>query len=346
MQDDLPQPDGRRAEGAISGASPRLYQRAFEILARQIKTGQIPPGARLMESKVTAQFGISRAPARQALAELARNGLIEKSTGRGFTVKNRTGTGSAPTAEPDAEPEAEDAVTLSSLPTWERIYGEVEREIAGRSSFARWRVTEAKLAEYYGVSRTVAREVLGRLQQRGVIRKDGRSRWYAPALTPAYVSELYELRWVLEPVALVKAVPNAPPGSIARMRRSLDEAIRNAQAIGGGTLDRLEEELHIAFLGYCGNLSLMQAITLPQSLLIAHRFLYRWTPCLFETEPFLVEHRGIVDRLDGGHTAEAAQALEQHLKVSCDRAIARIDAVSRQFNPDDLPYLERMGRQT
>ena len=339
MQNDLPQPSVRRAEGAISGVSPRLYQRAFEILARQIKTGVIPTGARLMESKVTTQFGISRAPARQALAELARTGLIEKSTGRGYTVIDL---GSVPATEP----EADDAITLSSLPTWERIYGEVEREIAGRSAFATWRVTEAKLAQYYGVSRTVAREVLGRLQERGVILKDERSRWYAPALTPGYVTELYELRWVLEPVALVKAVAHAPPGAITRMGRSLDEAIRNAHTIGGATLDRLEEELHITFLGYCGNLSLMQAITLPQSLLIAHRFLYRWTPRLFETEPFLAEHKGIVDRLEAGKTAEAAQALEDHLKVSCDRAIARIEAVSRQFSPDGLPYLERMGLRT
>ena len=222
----------------------------------------------------------------------------------------------------------------------------MEREIAGRSSFAGWRVIEAKLAEHYGVSRTVARDVLGRLQQRGVVRKDERSRWYAPALSPTYVSELYELRWVLEPVALAKAAANAPPGLLARMHDSLEATLTHPRTITGETLDRLEEDLHITLLGHCGNLSLMQAITLPQSLLIAHRFLYGWNPRLFETEPFLQEHLAIVDRLAAGKVAEAAATLEAHLKVSRDRAIARIDVVGKQFNPESLPYLERIAGRT
>jgi DNA-binding GntR family transcriptional regulator len=86
----------------------------------------------------------------------------------------------------------------------------------------------------------------------------------------------------------------------------------------------------------------MQAISLPQSLLIAHRFLYRWTPRLFETEPFLPEHMEIVERLEAGLAAEAAEVLENHLRVSRERAIARVDAIVRDFDPEDLPYLERL----
>ena len=323
---------------APSGASPRLYQRAFEILAGQIRSGQIPPGAQLLESKLTAQFGISRAPARQALAELVRSGLIEKSPGRGYHVAG--GRPTAPFVQRTADAGA--STPLSSLPTWERLYGEVEQEIAGRSAFASWRVIEAKLAGYYGVSRTVARDVLGRLQERGVIRKDARSRWYAPGFSPDYVTELYELRWVLEPVALAKAAPRAPTSLRVTMRRNLEQAVAIAASVGGDTLDRLEEELHIALLSHCGNLSLMQAITLPQSLLIAHHFLYRCTSRLFDTEPFLAEHLVVLDRLDAGDVAGAARALEQHLKISRDRAIARFDVVRSLFDPDDLPYLERL----
>ncbi len=200
-----------------------------------------------------------------------------------------------------------------------------------------------RLARHYAVSRTVARDVLGRLQQRGLVRKDDRSRWHAPALTPRHVGELYELRWVLEPLALAKAAPNVPAPYLGQVRRSLEDALAHADSIGGETLDRLEEDLHITLLGYSDNPSLMQAITLPQSLLIAHRFLYRWTARLFEREPFLGEHLDVVARLERGRVAEAAQALERHLKVSRERAIARIDLVARAFNPDALPYLDRVG---
>src|SRR3546814_13329575 len=87
--------------------------------------------------------------------------------------------------------------------------------------------------------------------------------------------------------------------------------IANAQTLGGATLDSLEEEMHVALLGHCGNRTLMQAITLHQSLLIAHRFLYRWTPRLFATEG--------------------------HIRVSRDRAIARIEVIRPHMTPEELP---------
>ena len=335
-----------RREPPTSGPTPRLYQRAFDILARQIGEGVIPAGTRLQESGIAQQFGISRAPARRALAELAERGLLEKPAGRGYLVRRGAARQKKPAAP--AEPLPLDLLPgtgarLLSLPTWERIYGEVENQVIARIAVASWRLNEAELARSYGVSRTVTRDVVGRLQQRGLLRKDDSARWYAPALTPDHVGELYELRWLLEPVALMKAAPRLPPGFLARVRNHLEEAIVHADTIGGPTLDSLEEDLHVALLGHCGNRTLMQAITLHQSLLIAHRFLYRWTPSLFETEPFLPEHREILERLQQGKPRAAADSLEQHLRVSRERAIARIDVIRRELQPEELPYLERLG---
>ena len=76
-----------RRERKTSGPTPRLYQRASEILARQIGEGVLAPGTRLQESGIAQQFGISRAPARRALAELAERGLLEKPAGRGYLVR-------------------------------------------------------------------------------------------------------------------------------------------------------------------------------------------------------------------------------------------------------------------
>lgn len=325
-------------ERTVTGATPRLYQRAFDILAQQIRDGAIAPGTCLLESVVAQQFGISRAPARRALEELARSGLLRKSDSRGYLVREDAARG----ARRLATTPAAGASRLQALSTWEKIYGEVEHEIVARIAFAGWRVNEAKLARTYGVSRTVARDVIGRLQQRGLLRKDDSARWVAPALTPDHVSELYELRWVLEPVALQKAAPRVSRGYLRGLRERLEDAIDNASAITGATLDDLEEDIHVALLGHCGSSALMQAITLPQSLLVAHRFLYRETPDLFGTEPFLPEHLEVVTRLEQRKVAAAAKALEQHLRVSLDRAIARIDVIRREVTPSELPYLERL----
>jgi DNA-binding GntR family transcriptional regulator len=313
-----------------------------EILGDQIRHGALAAHAVLTESAVAARFGISRAPARRALDELQQAGLIARAEASGFVVAPGRRRRNGPRAGGDTDgPPAQD-LKLVAQPSWARIYGAVEGEIIARISFAGWRVNEAVLARHYGVSRTVARDVLSRLQQRGVVQKDDRSRWYAPALSAEHVAELYELRWMLEPVALTKAAPHLPAAVVAEVHRNLAEAMARADEIGGETLDRLEHDLHVTLLGYCRNRALVQAIAAPQSLIVAHRFLYRWTSRLFATEPFLPEHLEVIERLRAGRVGDAAKALEAHLRVSSDRAMARVNLIARGSRPDPLPYLEQL----
>lgn len=330
----------RKSTRSRVAPTPRLYERAYTILASQLASGDLAPGDRLTETAVAARFGISRAPARRALEELEREGALERSSGRGYEIV-AVPTKPAPSGSRAAVVAPE---PFHSARSWEPIYAEVEEEIIGRISFASWRVNEAKLARLYGVSRTVAREVVARLQQRGLVQKDERSRWIASALTPQHVGEFYELRAILEPAALVRAAPNLPPDLLASMRRSLQAALEDPGQVEGPVLDSLEEEMHITLLGHCGNRALMQAITTPQSLLVAHRFLYRWTPRLFESEPFLPEHLQVVELLEADRVTEAAEALENHLRVSLGRALARVSAVRSEFQPEELSYLERLDR--
>ena len=331
---DLKQPI---APSPRAGSSPRLYERVVDILSGQLSRGALPRGEPLTETAIAARFGISRAPARRALEELERVGLVARTEPHGFVPRSMSG----PPKDMPTSPPADDE-RLVSQPSWEPIYAETESEIIARVSFASWRVNEAELARHYGVSRTVSRDVLGRLQQSGVVSKDDRSRWFAPALTAEHVGELYELRWLLEPVALQKAAPRLPDGLLAEMRERLVAAIDSPASVDGDTLHRLEHDLHGSILEHCGNRALMHAIVQPQSLLIAHRFLYRWTSRMFESEPFLPEHLAIFDHLAAGRTAEAAAALETHLKVSRDRAMARIEMIAGGPQPDPLSYLQRI----
>jgi len=325
----------RRRTGA--GPTMPLYRRAFQILAAEIRDGLAPPGTPLTEPRVAARFGISRAPVRRALALLAEEGLVTRADGRSVEV--------APGAPARArrlvlETAAEPAARLANPPGWARIHAEVEREIVARIAFGSWRLREEALARHYGVSRTIARDVIGRLQQGGLVDKDESGRWYAPALSPERIAELYELRALLEPVALEQAAPNLPPEIVPGALRRLRSAIA-ARQVGGETLDALEEDLHIRILGHATSRTLLRTIRQHQSLLVAHRFLYRWTLRLFAREPFLAEHVAVLERLQAGDVPGAGKALEAHLLQSRARAVARVNDVSGRFEPDVLAYLTR-----
>lgn len=67
-----------------------LYQQILVLLRNQIQSGDLVPGARVMgEAEVCATFNVSRITARRALNELARQGLVERSRGRGTIVAPR-----------------------------------------------------------------------------------------------------------------------------------------------------------------------------------------------------------------------------------------------------------------
>jgi DNA-binding GntR family transcriptional regulator len=326
--------DGIMAGGQAPGASPRLHAQVLALLRRRIREGALAPGTRLRESPLALELGLSRAPVRQALLALCEDGLVRRAEGRGFVVEP----GSA--AEAAGEHSAAPDLAPAQRPSWQPIYDAVEKAVAARIAIGGWRIVEVDLARHFGVSRTVAREVMARLHQRGLVKRDDKARWHAPALTAGYVSELYEMRWTLEPLALLKASATAPAELVAAMARHLDAATARAERLTGAELDALEAELHVAYLGHCGNATLIEALRLYQSLLVAHSFLYAAPTAEFASEPFLPEHRRVIARLAAGHAAEAAQALSEHLKAARERAIARLETLSARLTMPELPYLQ------
>ena len=130
-----------------------------------------------------------------------------------------------------------------------------------------------------------------------------------------------------EPAALTAAAPNVPKPFVVTLRRNLEAASARAMELGEPELSELETEMHVDLLTHCGNATLLEAIDLYQSLLVAHIPLYQWTPRLYGSEPFLPEHLAVAERLEADHVAAAAAALEDHLRRSLDRAVGRIEVV-------------------
>ncbi|AJE47539.1 GntR family transcriptional regulator [Celeribacter indicus] len=61
-------------------------KRIARILADRIVSGEIPPGARLRQDHIAAEFGASHVPVREAFRELQTQGLAESEPRRGFRV--------------------------------------------------------------------------------------------------------------------------------------------------------------------------------------------------------------------------------------------------------------------
>lgn len=65
-----------------------LGQHVFENLKQAIIRGEVPPGDRLVESRLAGALDISRTPVREAIHKLEREGLLRKLPKGGFAVMN------------------------------------------------------------------------------------------------------------------------------------------------------------------------------------------------------------------------------------------------------------------
>ena len=59
---------------------------AYDALRRDILSGQLPPGTRLIEVDIAARLGLSRTPVRAALARLESDGLVVNEGNAGLIV--------------------------------------------------------------------------------------------------------------------------------------------------------------------------------------------------------------------------------------------------------------------
>jgi DNA-binding GntR family transcriptional regulator len=83
-----------RAARALKGTSPIAFRTIAEQIAGSIRAaiaqGRIQPAARLLEASLAREMGTSRAPVREALSQLEREGLVIKEPNRGARVVELT----------------------------------------------------------------------------------------------------------------------------------------------------------------------------------------------------------------------------------------------------------------
>lgn len=69
---------------------PQLWEIVAERMRSAILDGTLPAGSKLVESELAERFGTSRGPVREAIRELAREGLVAELPRRGTVVSTLT----------------------------------------------------------------------------------------------------------------------------------------------------------------------------------------------------------------------------------------------------------------
>ena len=318
---------------------PRLYELICGVLREHIEDGSFPRGLVLGEAAVARAFKASRVPAAMALRRLHDEGLIKHFDGRGYlanpaknTIPIRLDLGDAGLRLPPTV-----ATKLAARNRRQRIYPDVEHAVAACLSYGRFLLNESALAEHYRVSRTVAHEVLTRLERTGLVVQDMNRRWYAGPLTADLLREHYEMRWLLEPIALGQVLPELNPKEIAakeqRARRSSDGNLPPRDR------EILERDLHVDIVLRCHNRQLRETIRRSQLPLIATHSTFEQFQHRDEIVTMVSEHIAVLGHSRRGQVEAAMRALQNHLKRSVQPNIdllTRLGTIPEALRP---PYL-------
>lgn len=325
------------------GTPERLYEIIEKVLRGYIVDGKLPTGLVLLEGPIAQLFETSRAPVQKALRLLNKEGLIQRFEGRGYVI---------PANDPDFAPLRMDIreagliipreVGLSLRPqsSWQRIYGQAQRDLAAAAAFGRYHINEARMADFFGVSRTVVRDTLGRLNERGIVHKTARSRWVTGPLTAAATREMYQIRALLEPAALLSAAPDLDHNVLSGMLDQLLFLESDQQSLTSELLYQLDRHLHVDRVLSINNNRLILTIRQNQLPLLTNRIFHE-SLGTSDASATLIEHRLIVEHLLRDAPEAAAAALVAHLNAALRRSLARLKVLSVVPAPKLLPYLSK-----
>jgi DNA-binding GntR family transcriptional regulator len=329
--------------GEVSGrAPPPLYEVIYRTLREHIAERRFPEGLIIGEAAVARAFRSSRIPAGVALRRLQDDGLLQNFDGRGFLAAREAGAAPLRLGLAEAGLKLPEALRsdLDIRNQRKRIYARIEHQIACCLPYGRFQVNESVLAATYGVSRTVAHEVLARLERAGLVAQDLNRRWYAGPLTRESMRDHFEMRWLLEPVALSQSAGALARDDLLGKR----DRIRRARGmrLTARIVEKIEQDLHVDTVLRCRNLQLRDAIRRSQLPLIATHDSFKRYRDAQEMGALLDEHEAVLQHLIDERLSKAMAALESHLRRSVAPSIELMSRFHELPAARRAPYLTRI----
>lgn len=290
--------------------TPLVMQLAAQI-ADYIRAEHLEPGTQLVERALAEQFRVSRSPVRRALAVLQQSGHVEANGRRGgFLVCAKVMAAASP---PKAQAWDEDETAYLKI---------AEDNLEGRLPE---KVTDAKLARDYGLSRAQLRRVLARIANEGWIeRLPGHGWTFQPMLKSMQsYQDSYRFRLAIEPAAILE------PGFVLNREALMACRAQQQELVDGriwevsnpGLFD-LNRAVHESIISCSRNVFFIDSLKRVDRL----RRLIEYKQSLDRQYAAIrcAEHVALIDLLLEGRREDAAVFMRRHLtSVSIEKMIER-----------------------
>lgn len=211
------------------------------------------------------------------------------------------------------------------------LYRDLRERIVSTTLHPGEALSETRLGEAYGVSRTPVREAFKRLAEEGLLEVVPQVGTFVARIDLRLVRDNHFVRETLECRIVEFAAARVDDGGRARLRDNLAQQRRAIAAHDATGFFRVDEALHELLADAAGHRSAWQVIHSAKAQLDRVRRLSLASAP--RTRLRMAEHRAIADRVIAGDGAGAAQAMRAHLATIFD-AIANIASENAHYFTD------------
>jgi DNA-binding GntR family transcriptional regulator len=195
----------------------------------------------------------------------------------------------------------------------EQVYLELRTAIIEDEFPPEAELQEVALAERYGVSRGPVREALRRLSSDGLVVLTPRRGARLRPIVPHDFLSAYQVREVLEVLAVQLAVPRLTPADCDVLEARYNELDKHARAGDMTSFFKANGAFHYFFVEYSGNGPLQLAY---QPVIdLVHRYQRRTLGLRGNIDTVLSFHREILDAARSGDVETATERTREHIRL-------------------------------
>jgi DNA-binding GntR family transcriptional regulator len=221
---------------------------------------------------------------------------------------NKNGRG-AKRRRPEARPESQ----------WEAVYRETRRRILTLELAPGTPLSEITVAQEFGTSPTPARDALGRLRQEGLVVLARGRRYSVAGLSINDISELSELRFVLESGIAQIVLRRAAAERLAHVR----EVAATLEAPGLTFTELIErnQDFHLAVAEMSDNARLVDAL---RRVLEDSKRIFHLGITALPVREMVETHRTLVDAIERGDLETAVHVCDVEAFGTAERVVGQL----------------------
>lgn len=279
-------------------ASP-LVQKILGDLKQMILIGDFEPNAHLNTQSIADRFSVSRSPAREALNILKEQGFVEQRKNKGFFVVQQKKKAAQKDIEINYQEDSSEYYKLAE--DW--LTDAIPKE-----------VTELYLRKRYGLTKLQVIEMLNKAAKVGWAEsKPGYGwRFLKVAKTPEALEQIYNLRALLEPAALLEPTFRSDPKILAKMRKVQEDLLNgNVESLPANVLMKAGVDFHEELMKLSGNPFYYMFVVQLNNM----RKLIEYRSILDRKRLFRQcrQHLKLIELIENNQNLEAAYMLKSHL---------------------------------